>query len=193
MTKLNDRELKTLELSLYYLKVDELKKIAKSLKLEAKGKKEFLIQSILHFLKTDNILKTPKIPECSKAQKCKYYKIEPNSLILKGHYKNDLKTRNFFKKLIGEHFHFTAYGIDWINKKWLDGKPPTYQEYANYWQKEYLESQTSKKAPKKEWALINFVLEYAKKYPEANKVETLQAWSIEREKHVQIVKKLLKL
>ncbi len=57
-------------------------------------------------------------------------------MILKGSYKNDLKTRLFFKNIVGDHFHFTAFGIDWINEKWMEGNPPTYRDYATMWQSE---------------------------------------------------------
>ncbi|XVN42631.1 MAG: hypothetical protein RCG15_08655 [Candidatus Rickettsia vulgarisii] len=59
------------------------------------------------------------------------YHLHPNTLMLKGSYKNDLRNRQFFKQLIGEHFHFTAIAIDWLNDRWMQGlpPPPTYQEF----------------------------------------------------------------
>ena len=57
--------------------------------------------------------------------------------MLKGGYKNDLKTRIFFKSIIGDYFHFTAFGIDWLKEQWMKGEPPTYKKFADMWTKEY--------------------------------------------------------
>ncbi len=123
--------------ALYFLKLIELKKLCLQLGLAPKGAKGELIESIKHFVATGNMLQSTPIPANSKAQKNQIYLITADTLMLMGSYKNDAKTRAFFKKLIGEHFHFTAFGIDWLNIRWKQGKPPTYQEFAAMWQREY--------------------------------------------------------
>ena len=52
-----------------------------------------------------------------RVRKGKKYPLQPKTKILIGAYKNDLATRLFFKELIGDHFHFTTFGIDWINER----------------------------------------------------------------------------
>ena len=179
----------TLKTSLTFLHVSELKDIASKLSLPTDGKKMPLIQRILHFLDTGTILHSPEIPDISKARKGTHYPLAPSTLILKNSYKNDLATRLFFKKIIGEYFHFTAFGIDWINEKWLAGNPPTYQEFADMWKSEYARRKVNPTAPKEEWAYINFV----QKYGDAPHDEIIRAWNEERTKHVENVGCLLNL
>ena len=173
--------------SLTFLHVSELKTILEKRRLPIDGKKMALIHRILHFLETGKIIHFPKIPDISKARKGGDYTLTPNTLMLKNSYKNDLATRLFFKKLIGEYFHFTAFGIDWINEKWLAGNPPTYREFADMWKVEYARRQANSAAPKEEWAYINFV----QKYGNAPHNEIVNAWNKERARHVEIVKSTL--
>ena len=142
--------------ALLFLHVAELEAICTQLGLVAKGKKIILIARILNFISTGEIIKEPKIPAVSKVKRGCDYPLETGTCMLKGAYKNDLKTRLFFKKLIGEHFHFTAFGIDWLNERWLEGKPPTYEEFATMWKSEYARRLKIGSTPKEEWAYINF-------------------------------------
>lgn len=127
-------EINNLRISLNFLHVAELKNICNKLELAEKGKKEELILRIIKFIETGEKLTNIPFPKISCARKIEKHELTENSLMLKGAYKNDLKTRLFFKKLIGEYFHFTAFGIDWLNERWMNGNPPTYKEFANMWQ-----------------------------------------------------------
>ena len=124
-------------------------------------------------------------------QKGKEYPLDGQTYILFGAYKNDLKTRLFMKKLVGEHFHFTAFGQDWMKKKWYDGKPPTYAEFAAYWSAEYLKRKQGMTQPKDEWAYIKFIKEYIRKNPNATKEEILQKWFVIRKKHLLTAQAIL--
>jgi hypothetical protein len=178
--------------SFNYLKMHELKALINHFALENKGKKGELIDRILHYLYTGKKLRSKKIPETSLAKPRTRYSLAANSLMLKGAYKNDLETRLFFKKLIGDHFHFTAYGIDWLNERWQKGKPPTYREFAEMWQKEYTKRQNKQVAPKEEWAYINFVQKFLNEFPNSSRTEIMEAWKNERIKHKNFVYKLCK-
>ena len=177
--------------SLLYLKMSQLKEICINLRIPPHKKKIELIQAICTYVKEGKILDIPKIPEISKALKSTFYPLKPSTKILHGNYKNDLATRKFMKTLVGQHFHYTAYGIDWINEKWMNGTPPTYEEFAIFWQKEYEKRQLKKVSPKKEWAYINFVQEYGKSNPYANRKEIMKAWKKELEKHSLFVQTIL--
>jgi hypothetical protein len=83
----------------------------------------------------------------------------------------------FFKNLIGKHFHFTAAGQDWINDRWQKGKPPTYAEFAKFWQAHYEKSLKTAANPRKEWAYLNFMQRFQKEHPQASRVEMTQAWN----------------
>lgn len=145
----------------------------------------------MHFIKTGKIVPVKELPDCVFAQKGINYPLAPQTKILYGSFKNDLKTRNFFKQLVGNHFHFTAFGIDWIEERWHAGNPPTYQEFATMWQGEYERRKKTKAQPKKEWALLNFMQRYQEQFPNASKQEVMNAWKKEREKQAQFAQKLL--
>ncbi len=182
----------TLNDALHYLKMDELREVLKNLQLPEDGKKVALIQRIICFIETGKIAKSTSIPMEAKAKKGQEYPLLPRTLIVKGAYKNDLKTRLFFKNLIGNHFHFTAYGIDWITDRWMDSNPPTYQEFADFWQQEYERRKILKAPPKQEWAYLNFIQRYLKKFPMAPRAEIMKAWETERLKKVAEVKEFLR-
>lgn len=190
---LNDQEIVTLTQALQYLNMAELAQICKLFAVPDDGKKGAVIERIVAFVKTGEILKKPVMPAVSKGKKGSEAKLEPDERILYGVYKNDARTRAFFKKLIGEHFHFTAFGVDWIHKRWMAGNPPTYAEYAAFWQTEYTVRKKQKAMPKEEWAYISFIQRFVEEYPEASKAVITDAWHKERQKQVEAVKKLLKL
>ncbi len=180
---LTDEESTALKNSLMFLHVSELKYLAVKLYLVDKGNKMALIMRILHFLHTGKKLAVPKFPENSRAMRGQIYPIHSSALMLKGSYKNDLKTRLFFKQLLGDHFHFTAYGIDWLNERWMQGNPPTYQEFASMWQEEHERRKNVPAAPKEEWAYINFVQKFLQNSLEASRECINHAWECERQKH----------
>lgn len=166
-----------------FLHVDELKDVAIRLSLLDKGNKMAIIMRILHFLQTGQKLTIPKFPEKSCAKRGNSYSLGKNELMLKGSYRNDLKTRLFFKELIGSHFHFTAFGIDWLNERWMEGNPPTYHEFAMMWEEEYQKRKKLPAAPKEEWAYINFMKKYLLNSPKATKESINNAWEYERQKN----------
>lgn len=176
-------DLLVLKESLMFLHVCELKDVAIRLCLSNKGNKMIIIMRILHFLETGQKLTLPKFPEKSCAKRGSYYSLGQNEFMLKGAYRNDLKTRKFFKQLIGDHFHFTAFGIDWLNERWMEGNPPTYNEFAVMWQEEYQKRKNMPVVPKEEWAYINFVQKYLVNFPNAAKELINHVWECERQEH----------
>ncbi|MBP6869882.1 hypothetical protein KBC04_03305 [Candidatus Babeliales bacterium] len=178
---------------LLYLNMSELKKLCLYFAIPAQGEKIQLIEKIQLFLSTGKVAVVQEIPAISKARPNFFYPLAPETLMLKGSFKNDLKTRMFLKSLIGNHFHYTAYGIDWIKDLWMQGTPPTYRQFAVYWQSEYEARQVTKAAMKPEWAYLNFLDRYKKQYPTALKSQAIIAWKAERKKHVDEVVKMLNL
>ena len=171
----------------------ELKTICLHFKLPTQAEKMKLIKSIELYLTTGKIAKQEKIPAISTSQLKTVYPLAPQTMMLKGSFKNDLKTRMFLKSLIGNHFHYTAYGIDWIKDHWMQGTPPTYAQFATYWQAEYQARQIAKAPMKAEWAYLNFLDRYQKQYPTASKSQAIATWKIERELHVEKVKEILNI
>lgn len=192
MCSLSSKNLAELEEALNYMLMEELKEICESLNIPCSGKKGELIKRILHFVISGKILTPKGIPATSKAKKGEIYPLTFNTLILSGSYKNDLNTRLFMQKLVGKHFHFTAFGQDWIKEQWLAGTPPTYKEFAIFWQREYEARKKKTANPKKEWAYLNFIQSYLVKTPNAPRNEITDAWEKERRGQAKKAKSLLK-
>ncbi|WP_395338079.1 hypothetical protein PN836_010575 [Ningiella sp. W23] len=130
--------------SIYFLKVPELKALAQKAALSPKGSKQTLINTLLHFIEpntkeqTSSSAKTSCLPRLSAVALSKIkVDYDPNQYIIPGVYSNNKKYRALFKNMIGPHFSFKSYGMDWIKDKWKSGEYPSYEEFANYWQQEY--------------------------------------------------------
>jgi hypothetical protein len=173
------------------MKVVELRDTCKEMHLPSSGTKLSLIHRITHFLATGEVAKEEAIPEISKAKKVHCYPLHPDTLILYGNYKNDAATRAFMKTLVGEHFHFTASGIDWIKQRWHAGTPPSYQDFADFWQQQYHYNKQNKPVPKEEWAYINFTQSFLKHNPTASHKDIISAWKKERIVHVKKAQEMM--
>lgn len=182
----------SLKTSLNFFYVSELKNLCDKLSLSSKGKKRELISRIVLFVETGERSVNLKFPKVSCAKRAQGYELSENSLMLKSAYKNDLKTRMFFKKLIGDYFHFTAFGIDWLNDRWMEGNPPTYQEFSLMWKDEYRRRKANPASPKDEWAYIIFTKEYIKKYLGSSREDINASWEEERQKNKKHVERILK-
>lgn len=181
-------ELEKIEKFLYFLKVGELRSLTKKLGLSEKENKRFLVKNIIYFLKYKKIPEERKMPKISKAERWKRYEIGLDELILKGVYKNDRKTKEFFQRYIGAYFHFTAFGIDWINDRWFAGNPPTYKEFIDMWIDEYEGRKNEKVDLKVEWAYMRFSKEHLEKNPGESKSEIIKEWNIERNKNLEFIR-----
>lgn len=178
--------------AILFFNMQELKRICEGLKLPGAGKKMTLITRIMTYLETGVVVLEPVIPAVSRAKRGETIEFAPTAKILYGSFKNDAKTRAFLKTLIGNHFHYTAFGLDWINQRWLAGNPPTFAEFAAFWQAETTARKKQKAPLKKEWALLNFVMQYIKKYPKAEREEVVIAWKHERLLQVEVGMQVLR-
>lgn len=173
---------------LAHLHIKELENLLSSLGLSATGmNKQELITRLLYYVVTGTQLAPLTIPAVSRASKGHSYPLHAETLMLYGAYKNDAQTRAFFKQLIGTHFHFTAHGIDWLRERWLTSNPPTYREFATYWQATYEQNKTAKPAAKQEWAYIRFTQAYVKQFPQNSAPQLRAAWNKHRAACVQYV------
>lgn len=116
---------KQLKKAILFLHVKELISLAKSLGIDPEKSKLKIINQILEFTQTGKANNATALPNVSLAKKNVKYPLSLETKILKGSYKNNLETRHFLQAKIGKHFHFTAFGIDWINARWEAGNPPT--------------------------------------------------------------------
>lgn len=189
---MSSKNLAELEVALNYMLMEELKEVCGSLNLPHAGKKGEVVRRILHFVKVGKVLGTKSLPAVSKAIRGESYPLRAETLILSGSYKNDLGTRLFMQKLVGEHFHFTAFGQDWIRGRWMAGRPPSYREFADFWQGELAARRDKRAEPKKEWAYLNFSQSYLAKVPHASRGEIVEAWKKKRLVQANKAKALLK-
>lgn len=182
MTKADQKKFQE---SIYYLKVDELKRVCGRLGLAQTGSKAELIQSVFKFygLKEKTLL--PKSFE-------KYAgKLSQETHILPGYYSNGQKSREIFKQLIGDHFHFTTYGMNWIKSQWVDEKYPTYKQFARFWQSEYDRRKSGESFKSADTnARVRFFR--AKKGLGLSKDELEALWQKERKRNKAIVMRIIK-
>lgn len=190
--KIPKNQLKYFAESINYVDVHKLKDFLKKHNLSVKGKKGDIVERIKIYVLTGKKIDIPPIPEISKGIN-KNIELTPNTKILYGEYKNDLKTKLFMKTLVGEHFHFSAYGQDWMMQKWRQGNPPTYQEFANFWQQQYILDKKTKANPKAEWALLNFIQRYLDEHPKANRTKIMEEWKKEKSKREKYVLNILQM
>ena len=177
--------------ALHFMKMSELKKGCLLISLPHSGNKNELIIRIMNFIQTGHITQLPKMPPQSLAKNRPPQSLIPSGLMLYGAYKNDAKSREFFKTLIGNHFHFTAFGIDWLNARWHQGNPPTYQEFALYWIDETQKNKHEKRPPKKEWAYINFLQRMQRDNPLKSKDELMAYWQKIQAQHADYALSIL--
>lgn len=71
----------------------------------------------------------------------------------------------------------------------MEGNPPSYLEFANFWEEEYQKRKNSTKKPKKEWAYICFLQRQDKSL---SAVQMKKAWEKHRKEDVKRVIELLK-
>ncbi len=171
--------------SLCYLHMTELKEMCRQLHISLAGDKNECIERIVKYVRVEVEASAAPLPAISVAQRNMAYPLDPSTRIVSGGFKNDEPTRLFLQKLIGPHFRFTGFGQQWIKGRWYAGNPPTYHEFAVFWQRGYLAEQEKKASPNKEWAYLNFVKKYHKKNPGAEPQLLAQEWQKYRAGHRQ--------
>jgi len=186
---MNASDQKALRDAIYYMNMSELKRCCQVLAIPESGKKAELIDNIISFIKTGKVVKRDTMPPESLAKNHPPQGLTKNGLMLYGSYKNDDKTRALFKSLVGPHFHFTAFGIDWLNEQWLKGMPPTYQQFSDYWTKEMERRKQKKAKPKQEWTYLNFLQYHSSGY--TSKIDLLKAWKKVRAEKAVLAQKII--
>lgn len=136
--RLNQKNLQALESAIYFLKVTELKQLCESHALCAKGSKQDLINTLLCFAKGEGAATLNAIQSSAeKSLRANADNFDESIYMVPGKYRNNRASRTILTELIGRHFTFTAYGMDWVKAEWHAGRCPSYLEFADYWQTEY--------------------------------------------------------
>lgn len=181
---LTSTEQKDLTATLNYCTLEELMELCNTHSLSRDGVKSELIARILHHATTFKQKKKMMLPEVSLAKRGRNYPLHKNTLVLKGSFNTNAATRRFMQKLVGEHFRFTPTGQEWVASQWQKGKPPTYEEFARFWQQDYKRREKNKRQSDTNWAHQGFVQSFVSKNPEADEAEVEVAWQKLRSKMV---------
>lgn len=188
---LSRQEIAVLDEAIQYQVTDEVKHCSEYLGLPTSGTKGEMIARILQFIKEGTILAKPPLPAASKAQRGASYPFAPDTLILKGSYKCSQDTRAFLKQLVGPHFHFTCYGQNWIRDRWQQGNPPTYAEFALFWEKERIARKNKEATPNREWAYLHFAKAFKQSNPTATTKDLANNWHLVRAQKAVLATKLV--
>jgi hypothetical protein len=183
-----------LDESMLYLNISELNKITKHFKLPNLKRKNDLIENIITFVTTGTV----SIQRPAQIKKPKNYvqhaELTPQTQMVQGIYKNGTKEREFLEKLIGNHFHFTVFGLEWLAEQWENDISPTYQEFADMWVREYMLYKSGmKQYHKQEWQYINFVKNFIAENPNATQKNILSEWKKHRLLHKERVLQILNI
>jgi hypothetical protein len=179
---LSQTDLKNLESAIYFLKVTELKQICEKFNQCHKGSKQDLINTLLAFARgDDNYSPNKQISAAEQALRDNANSYDPGVYLVPGVYTNNKASRAILLELIGRHFTFTSYGMDWIKAQWHEGNCPSYLEFADYWQTEYQKRKNRDDfASKQTLKRVNFFREM--KGENLSKQELEKAWAVERAK-----------
>jgi len=174
----------------YFLEA-ELVQLSLQLGLPATGLRHEIIERIYRLITTPTTASRRALPPISLAQEGATYPLNKKTLIVKGGYNTNAATKNFLKRLAGDDFYFSPASQDWIALRWQQGKPPTYEEFARYWQSEKVQKEQVKSAPPEDWAYETFKQQFMIKNGAATQEELADAWQKLRNKQVALVAEVL--
>ena len=177
----------TFKESIYFLKIEELKSVLTYFKLSTSGGKKDLIARIFNHLDihdADDSQVTRNLPSAHPENASVETHIMPK------HYTNGREYREKFELMIGSHFTFTSYGMEWIRDCWGNGIYPSYQDFADYWSKEY---DRRKNGGPYKGPMTNRRVEFFKENSGMTKAELEELWASERQKHRDNISTLLKI
>ncbi len=159
------------EFKLCYWMKDDLVKLARRIDLQTCGSKKEIFDRIAKYIETGGTTIQIK-------NKIKVPNKNPKKITLKTKLKEGWKcnkiTRDFFKKHIGQQFHFTYH----LNNYAKNNPNKTYDDLIKFWKKQQKNPEKYKKIYEKtgEFEYNNFVKKYFQKYPNADMKEIIKKW-----------------
>ena len=186
VNRLSDNQKTLLTEAIYFLKIDELKEIAGMLDVPPKGKKGDILNQIFAVfgIASDDfsVIDVFTLPAQHPSD------ASPATHIMPQHYTNGKAARALFKDLIGPHFTFTGYGMEWIKACWAADIYPSYEAFAEFWRNE---TERRKTGAFKSLS-TNRRVRFFRQHKGMERPALEQAWSDERAKQVGIVKAIIK-
>ncbi len=187
---MTDTDRRALCTSIYYLKVEELGQICAALTVSPRGAKGTLAKRILNAVgvadEDGRAISTGRETRFSRYTG----ELDPETHILPGHYTNGPKMRAKLRTMIGDHFSFTNYGMEWIRERWLEESYPSFTEFASFWQGEYNRRRAGGEF---ESLVTNARVRFfrAMEGQGLSRDDLERAWQNERRSHVETVSQIL--
>jgi hypothetical protein len=160
----------------YWLK-EELVAFCREIGINNSGGKIDIADKIAGYLRTGKI----ESKNTSKGEKIKkgIQKI-PESIndVIPDNYTSSQLFREYFKSIIGQQFHFTAY-----MKKYINGHQGiTFKEYADEWQAEYERRKNKNYKPKimKSCEYNQYIRDFFEDNPDKTRGEAIKYWKIKK-------------
>ncbi|MCD4756590.1 SAP domain-containing protein [bacterium] len=160
----------------YWLKV-ELVDFCREIGISGSGGKIEIAGRIEKYLKTGKI-ENKKSKNGGKKRGNIQKTPENINEVIPDNYTSSQLFREYFKSIIGQHFHFTAY-----MKKYMETHPGiTFKEYVNEWQAEYERRKNKNYHPKimKSCEYNQYIRDFFKDNPNKTRNEAIKYWKIKK-------------
>ena len=160
----------------YWLK-EELVTFCREIGINSSGGKIDIANKIEVYLRTGKIerKRTSKIGKTKKG----IQKIPENiNDAIPDNYTSSQLFREYFKSIIGQHFHFTAYMAKYIK----DHPGITFKEYADEWCAEYERRKNKNYQPKimKSCEYNQYMRDFFKDNPDRTRADAIKYWKINK-------------
>jgi hypothetical protein len=141
----------------FYWYLNELVTFCRQHGLSTAGQKQDIVARIESFLKTGKAAKAPKARKPTERRG----PITKRTRVTEA-FKSDDETREFFKSVIGPHFHFTAQMQQWRKDKQRAGVPITYGDLVREWldEKERRKDKKYRSPLQRTWEYNRFVRDF---------------------------------
>ena len=93
--------------------------------------------------------------------------------------------KDYIKRLTkNKRFYFTYLSTCWLQYRWVEGKPPTYKEFALYCEQQF-KNPTKMDIP--ECCYIRFISAQSQASPHISRKQLMALWHSERNRHKEEV------
>ncbi|MCK5475273.1 MAG: cytoplasmic protein [Candidatus Pacebacteria bacterium] len=157
----------------FYWMKEELVSFCREIGISCSGGKIEITGRIVEYLKTGKIEnKKRKIKKCIQRMPKNINDIIPDN------YSSSQLFREYFRSIIGQHFHFTAYMATYMK----DRPEITFKEYADEWQAEYERRKNKNYHSKimKSCEYNQYTRDFFKDNPNKTRADAIKYWKIKK-------------
>ncbi len=161
----------------FYWIQEELVSFCRKIGINCSGGKIEIANRIVKYLKTGKIEK--KNTNKNRGTKKGIQRIPKNiNEVIPDNYSSSQLFKKYFKSIIGQHFHFTAYMA-----KYMKDRPEiTFKRYINEWQAEYKRRKDKNYHPKimRSCEYNQYIRDFFKDNPKRTRVDAIKYWKIKK-------------